>query len=435
MSARRLFFKMLALASTTVGVLILGGVAPAFAGAANPKLASDLAPCASGLSAASSDASLIWAKNIGGATHTNVLINASNSDAPLAALRSDVISISPNRAATRHASLLQAASGADVLAGIDCVIQHSRTNNIRVMNLSLGAGSTESFLTDPLARAARSAGSTGVVVVAAAGNAGNASENTAGPMTYGAISSPGDEPSVITLGASNIFNSAMRSDDAVTTFSSRGPTRGHFTFASGEEWADNLVKPDLSSALASGPVKAGDSLLAVGKTAPSQVSALSGQTVPWRQTIMADGSPLLGGNALFTKWQPIYDPGRGWARQVTLRSTVSDLAADAKLGVSTHPAPSAIIETHAAPQGLVTAGVKLLDGVAQNASSGSAALITPVAALAARAAPGAGTRLKSGFSIGPGTLIGEGKALSQRFILNESPTDLAGVTDRSFLSD
>ena len=46
---------------------------------------------------------------------------------------------------------------ADALAGIDWVMQRARMNNIRVMNLSLGAASTDSFLLDPLARAARSA--------------------------------------------------------------------------------------------------------------------------------------------------------------------------------------------------------------------------------------------------------------------------------------
>ncbi|HET9652653.1 MAG TPA: S8 family serine peptidase, partial [Usitatibacter sp.] len=37
---------------------------------------------------------------------------------------------------------------ADVVAGIDWVIQHASSLHIRVMNLSLAAGSTESFLTD-----------------------------------------------------------------------------------------------------------------------------------------------------------------------------------------------------------------------------------------------------------------------------------------------
>jgi hypothetical protein len=63
---------------------------------------------------------------------------------------------------------------ADVLAGIDWVLQRARhpAYNIRVMNLSLGMSSMDSFLVDPLARAARGAVAAGITVVAAAGNLG-----------------------------------------------------------------------------------------------------------------------------------------------------------------------------------------------------------------------------------------------------------------------
>ena len=89
---------------------------------------------------------------------------------------------------------------ADVIAGIDWVIQHASSLNIRVMNLSLAAASTESFITDPLARAARSAAAAGIVVVVAAGNAGKTAD---GREVYGAVGSPGHDPSVITVGAAN----------------------------------------------------------------------------------------------------------------------------------------------------------------------------------------------------------------------------------------
>ena len=112
---------------------------------------------------------------------------------------------------------------ADVIAGIDWVIQHAHQLNIRVMNLSLAAGSTESFITDPLARAARRAVATGIVVVVAAGNAGKTAD---GREVYGAVGSPGHDPSVITVGATNLHATATRTDDTVARFSSRGPTRG-----------------------------------------------------------------------------------------------------------------------------------------------------------------------------------------------------------------
>src|SRR5262249_43193114 len=61
----------------------------------------------------------------------------------------------------------------DVLAGIDWVMAHRTAYNIRVMNLSLAASSSESYVTDPLCRAVRRAVASGIVVVAAAGNFGS----------------------------------------------------------------------------------------------------------------------------------------------------------------------------------------------------------------------------------------------------------------------
>jgi serine protease AprX len=130
---------------------------------------------------------------------------------------------------------------ADVIAGIDWVVRNAKLLNIRVLNLSLAASSAESFLTDPLARAARSAAATGIVVVVAAGNAGKTAD---GREVYGAVGSPGHDPSVITVGAANPRNTVTRFDDSVTGFSSRGPTRGRTTL-NGQPWVDNLLKPDL----------------------------------------------------------------------------------------------------------------------------------------------------------------------------------------------
>ncbi|MFO1296598.1 MAG: S8 family serine peptidase [Rubrivivax sp.] len=132
---------------------------------------------------------------------------------------------------------------ADMLAGMDWAIQRARRfGQLRVINLSVGADSTESFIVDPLAVAARSASAAGLVVVAAAGNHGR---NAAGQPVLGAIVSPGHDPSVITVGAANSSGSGSRADDVLAGFSSRGPTRGAWHFANGKPWVDNLVKPDL----------------------------------------------------------------------------------------------------------------------------------------------------------------------------------------------
>ncbi len=130
----------------------------------------------------------------------------------------------------------------DTLAGIDWVILHSKEYNIRVLNVSLAADSTESYLTDPLCRAVRNAVAAGITVVVAAGNYGLGPD---GRERYGTITSPGNEPSAITVGSANPHDSAGRADDTVNFFSSRGPTRGGWLDAAGVRHPDNLLKPDL----------------------------------------------------------------------------------------------------------------------------------------------------------------------------------------------
>ena len=130
---------------------------------------------------------------------------------------------------------------ADVLAGIDWVIHNAKQYNIRVMNLSLAASSTESWRSDPMARAVRSAAATGITVVVAAGNYGK----IAGAITFGTVASPAHDPSVITVGSSHMQNNTLRSGDTINGFSSRGPTRGAMVEVHVTRNLDNLIKPDL----------------------------------------------------------------------------------------------------------------------------------------------------------------------------------------------
>ena len=74
---------------------------------------------------------------------------------------------------------------------------------------------------------------------------GNNGKTAAGQKIYGAIHSPGNDPTVITVGASNTFGTDARNDDGVTTYSSRGPTRSYWTDDGGTKHFDNLIKPDL----------------------------------------------------------------------------------------------------------------------------------------------------------------------------------------------
>src|SRR4028119_730240 len=112
---------------------------------------------------------------------------------------------------------------------------------IKVVNMSLGTAAVDSYKYDPLCRAARRLADAGIVVVAAAGNEG---KDSAGREIYGQIHSPGNEPSVFTVGAVNTFGTNSRADDLVATYSSRGPTRSYWTDSKRIRHYDNLLKPD-----------------------------------------------------------------------------------------------------------------------------------------------------------------------------------------------
>jgi len=119
----------------------------------------------------------------------------------------------------------------DVIDGIQWVIQNKNAYNIRIVNLSLGHPVSESYRTDPLTQACEAAVRAGLIVVVAAGNYG---KDELGVIAYGGITSPGNDPMVITAGATKSQGTPVRSDDAIADYSSRGPTA-----------IDLLAKPDL----------------------------------------------------------------------------------------------------------------------------------------------------------------------------------------------
>jgi len=118
----------------------------------------------------------------------------------------------------------------NVIAAFGYVLANKDVQHIRVVNVSLGATVYESYNFDFLTLAAKRVVDAGVVVVAAAGNNGI----SAGTPNYGSITSPGNAPWVLTVGASSHMGTADRADDTVAPFSSRGPTA-----------VDYAAKPDL----------------------------------------------------------------------------------------------------------------------------------------------------------------------------------------------
>jgi serine protease AprX len=103
-----------------------------------------------------------------------------------------------------------------VLAGINWVAEHKDDNglNIRVLNLSFGTDSKQSYTIDPLAYAAEVAWRRfRLVVVASAGNS---------QFGTSALNDPATDPYVLAVGAADTQGTGSVADDEVSDFSARG---------------------------------------------------------------------------------------------------------------------------------------------------------------------------------------------------------------------
>lgn len=96
-----------------------------------------------------------------------------------------------------------------VLAGLDAVKKHG---DVDVLNISLSTDSPLPPSFDPLSRALERLWDEGITVVTAAGNDG---------PKAGTVSSPGNDPVLLTVGALDEVANSDRDDDAVAGFSAR----------------------------------------------------------------------------------------------------------------------------------------------------------------------------------------------------------------------
>jgi serine protease AprX len=117
----------------------------------------------------------------------------------------------------------------DVIAAADWIIANKAKYGIRVANFSLHSSMPSSFMFDPLAKAVERLWFNNVVVVAAAGNYGS----TAGPS--GVYFAPGNDPFVITVGATDTGKSVSTYDDVAAPWSAYGYT------------LDGFAKPDIGA--------------------------------------------------------------------------------------------------------------------------------------------------------------------------------------------
>jgi serine protease AprX len=172
------------------------------------------------------------ADQYGHGTHIAGLIAGNGASSTGSAYSKTFKGIAPNARIVNLRVLDENGRGTDssVIAAIHQAIMLKSLYNIRVINLSLGRGVFESYDKDPLCKAVEKAWKSGIVVVASAGNLGRF-EPTNG---YGTITSPANDPYVITVGSMKPMATPTRTDDLIASYSSKGPT-----------WIDRIVKPDV----------------------------------------------------------------------------------------------------------------------------------------------------------------------------------------------
>ncbi|MEW6282811.1 MAG: S8 family peptidase [Candidatus Eremiobacterota bacterium] len=116
---------------------------------------------------------------------------------------------------------------ANVVKGVQWAIANKDRYNIKVISLSLGAGSNLKEKDDIVVLAVKAALDAGIVPVVAAGNSGPGRET---------IGTPAVGKEVLTVGAYDDKNTPTHDDDTMAFFSSRGPTT-----------RDKNVKPDIAA--------------------------------------------------------------------------------------------------------------------------------------------------------------------------------------------
>jgi len=114
-----------------------------------------------------------------------------------------------------------AATAANVVQGLQWILDNKARYNIRVVNLSLNSAVPENYMTNPIDAAVEILWFNKIVVVVSSGNLG-----------VNAMYPPANDPFVITVGATDDRGTASITDDVIASFSGHGKVV-------------NTVKPDL----------------------------------------------------------------------------------------------------------------------------------------------------------------------------------------------
>jgi serine protease AprX len=194
----------------------------------------------------------------------------------------------------------------DVIAAADWILQNKAAYNIRVANFSLQSSTPATFAYDPLDQAVEKLWFNDVVVVAAAGNYGDNGLPTT--VAY----APGNDPFVITVGASDINGTPYTAaDDFVAPWSAFGYT------------LDGFAKPDIGAPgrYIVGPVPATSSMV---REHPERVTA-SGYR--WMSGTSFAAPMVSGAAALVLGFHPNWTPDQvKGALMLTAQPTAAGMA-------------------------------------------------------------------------------------------------------------
>jgi serine protease AprX len=219
----------------------------------------------------------------------------------------------------------------DVIAAADWILANKATYNIRVANFSLQSSTPATFAYDPLDQAVEKLWFNGVVVVAAAGNYGD------GGLATTVAYAPGNDPFVITVGASDLNNTpSTAADDYAAPWSAFGYT------------LDGFAKPDIGAPgrLLIGPVPAGSSMV---REHPERVTATG---YMWMSGTSFAAPVVSGTAALVLGFHPNWTPDQvKGALLLTAQPTAAGMAlgvgevnAKAATQVSSPPNPNLALD-------------------------------------------------------------------------------------------
>ena len=199
-----------------------------------------------------------------------------------------------------------------VIAGIGWAVTHRDVYDIRVMNLSSGVPASMPYQANPWAAAAEAAWASGIVVVAAAGN--NGADN---------VTSPGDDPYVITAGAADTRGTVSTADDVVPSWS-------------GSEQFKRYAKPEVVA-----PGVSVTSLRAPGSTIDQQHPEGRVDSAYFRGTGTSMSTALVtGAAALLLADHPDATPDDVKGALVETAKTTADGAAEIDIDAADHASAS-----------------------------------------------------------------------------------------------